>query len=47
LPLLAGVARYLEELVSASAGPDRDAATAQLAAIKRRIEDSRLRYRIE
>lgn len=47
LPLLASVARYLEQLVSATTGPDREAAAAQLAAIRRRIEDSRLRYAVE
>jgi hypothetical protein len=46
LPLSTGVARYLEPLVSASEGPDRDEAVERLAAITRRIEESKLRFSI-
>jgi hypothetical protein len=37
----------LEQLMVASEGSDRDAVTEQLGAIRRRIEESKLRFSIE
>ena len=41
------VARRLEQFIVASEGSDRDAATEQPGAIRRRIEDSKQRFSIE
>jgi len=47
LPMLTAVARLLEQFIVASEGPDRDAATEQLGALRRRIEESKQRFSIE
>jgi uncharacterized protein (TIGR02646 family) len=47
LPLLTGVAHALEQYVSSSEGPARERAAEQLAAIKRHIEEAKLRFSIE
>lgn len=47
LPLLTGMVRVLEQVVSSSEGRARDEAAGQLGAIKRRIEESKLRFSIE
>jgi hypothetical protein len=45
--MLTAVARLLEQFIVASEGPDRDAATEQLGALRRRIEESKQRFSIE
>jgi len=47
LPELTAITRLLEQVVSSSAGPARDKAAERLAALRRRIEESRLRFSIE
>jgi len=47
LPRLTAVARLLEQLVATSEGPDHDETSSQLSAVKRRIEESRVRFSIE
>jgi hypothetical protein len=47
LPRLAAVARLLEQVVSSSDRPDRDDAAGRLSAVRRRIEESKLRFSIE
>jgi hypothetical protein len=46
LPKLTAVARLLEQLIVANQGSDGEAAE-QLGAIKRRIEESKLRFSID
>jgi hypothetical protein len=45
LPLLTAAVRLLEHV--AAAGPDRDEATERVAALRRRIEESKRRFPIE
>lgn len=47
LPKLAAVARFLEQIVSSCDPPDRDDAAGRLSAVRRRIEESKLRFSIE
>jgi hypothetical protein len=47
LPKLTAVARLLEQIVASSEGPDRDEAAERLDALRRRIEESKLRFAIE
>ena len=47
LPILARMAHQLEEVVSSSEGPSREKAAERLGALRRRIEESRLRFSIE
>jgi len=47
LPRLTAVARLLEEVVSSSEGPARDKAVGGLGAIRRHIDESKLRFSIE
>jgi len=41
------MARQLEQIVSSSEGPAREELAKELGAIRRRIEESRLRFSIE
>jgi len=47
LPVLTRMARQLEQIVSSSEGPAREELAKELGAIRRRIEESRLRFSIE
>ena len=47
LPKLAAVARLLEQVVVTSEGSNRDEAKELLGALRRRIEESKMRFSIE